>query len=289
VNPFSLLNKTHSQMLGTFILWFGWYGFNSCSTLSITSPEASRTAALAAVNTTLAAGFAGVTALFFNMWYVERQTGEATFNLVFAMNGVLAGLVSITAGCGVMEPWAAMITGICAGLIYWWVSRLLIKLCLDDAVDAIPVHGANGIWGVISVGLFASPDRLSDAYGNNEHVGIFFSIAEGKFDITLLAIQLVGIIFIVSWVFFMLMPFFIWLNYIGWFRADSLEELVGLDVSYHGGSAHVSEDVKSEYVKAFQKRKDEEDRKSTKTYDDDEDFADHNGDSMDRMANVQEL
>jgi ammonium transporter, Amt family len=138
---FFFLNSTQQQMLGTFILWFGWYGFNAGSALlSRTSSSMADVAALAAVNTTLAGGTAGIAALFLNLIVLERITGEPFFDVKYAMNGALCGLVSITAGCGVVEPWAAVVTGAVAGCLYLVGSRGLVKLRLDDAVDAIPVR-----------------------------------------------------------------------------------------------------------------------------------------------------
>lgn len=245
-------------MLGTFILWFGWYGFNSGSALLIGNEHTGKIAAISAVNSTLSAGVAGVTALFVNLWYLEKTTGEAFFDLKYAMNGTLAGLVAVTAGCGVMEPWAAVITGFIAGLLYIVGSRGLVRLRLDDAVDAIPVHMVNGLWGLISVGLFASPLRLQMCYGRSIHVGWFYSIRNGEFsDMNLLSVQLVGILFIVGWVFVIMFPFFIWLDWKGWFRADPLEELVGLDTSYHGGLALLTqhESIEPEYITAFKQQR----------------------------------
>ena len=130
-------------MLGTFILWFGWYGFNGGSALLLDVEDPGPIAALAGVNTALAGGSAGVTALLGNVLYLERTTGEPIFDLMYAMNGSLCGLVAITGGCGVMEPWAAVVTGLVAGLLYIARSRTLVAFRLDDAVDAIPVHMAQ--------------------------------------------------------------------------------------------------------------------------------------------------
>jgi Amt family ammonium transporter len=171
------------------------------------------------------------------------------------MNGSLSGLVAITAGCGVVEPWAAVVIGMVAGWIYIYTSDLLVRLKIDDAVNAIPVHMFNGMWGVISVGLFTSPRLLLKAYGREKHVGWFYSWGRGSSDATLLASQIVTLLCVVGWTFFTMMPFFIWLNYMGWFRADSLEELVGLDISYHGGGPQAKGDVKKEYVDAYNRHK----------------------------------
>mmetsp|Transcript_36215 Transcript_36215/g.55354 ORF Transcript_36215/g.55354 Transcript_36215/m.55354 type:complete len:555 (+) Transcript_36215:360-2024(+) len=247
------------QVLGAFILWFGWYGFNAGSITTVTKDGNGKIASLAAVNTTLAAASGCVSALFTNLIIKERKTGEATFNLIRAYNGCLAGLVSITAGCAVLEPWAAIITGFIGGLLYLGVSTLLVRLRLDDAVDAIPVHMTNGVWGLISVGLLASTNRLEAVYGRSEHPGWFYSWSQGSADGTLLGIQLCGILFIGSWVTVIMLPFFLWLNYLGWFRADSLEEVVGLDISYHGQSfgSGSEERISSEYIEAYNRRKEE--------------------------------
>ena len=247
--------KYFLQVLGSFILWFGWYGFNVGSTGEITNAAASETAALAGVNTTLAAASGGVAALFANLIYVERKTGEATFNLNFAMNGCLGGLVCITAGCALMEPWAAIVVGFIAGLLYLWFSNVLVKKCIDDAVDAIPVHMINGFWGLIAAGLFAAPRHMERVYGTSENVGWFYEWGRGSGNFNLMGCQLIGALFILAWVTAIMLPFFIVLNYLGWFRADALEEIVGLDISYHGGSYQSAEAVKDEHLAAFNKRK----------------------------------
>lgn len=246
-------------MLGTFILWFGWYGFNAGSALTGDGPEIYKTASLAAINTTLSGGTAGLAALFLNLWLLERLTGEPFFDLKYAMNGSLCGLVAITGGCGVVEPWAAVAIGFISGILYIFGSRLLVRLRIDDAVDAIPVHMFNGIWGVLAVGLFASPGRLELAYGRSQHPGWFYSLPV-KSDGTLFAAQLVGLLFIMGWVFVIMFPFFVWLDWKGWFRSDALEEIVGLDTSYHGGLALLSGDegVNPEYISAYKKKKEEQ-------------------------------
>ena len=240
-------------------LWFGWYGFNAGSALTTNSPEIHNLMAVAAVNTTLAGGMAGLVALFTNYFVQERATGEPVFDLVVAMNGSLAGLVAITSGCGMFEPWAAVIVGACAGILYLIGTRWLIHMRLDDAVDAIPVHMFNGLFGLVSVGLFASPRKLYLAYGKEmPHYGLFYSWYHGHSDAHLLAAQLVGALFVVGWVLLTMMPFFIWLDWRGWFRSDPLEEIVGLDTSYHGGLIlGGDEDVNPEYISQYNDKKKE--------------------------------
>lgn len=128
---------------------------------------------------------------------------------------------------------------------------------LDDAVDAIPVHMFNGMWGLIAVGLWGSPQRLEAAFGRSDHPGLFYSWRLGDSDGRLLGAQLVGMLFIIGWVMFIMLPFFVWLDWRGWFRSDPLEEIVGLDTSYHGGLALVQgeEAVNPEYITAFQKQR----------------------------------
>jgi Amt family ammonium transporter len=244
-------------MLGTFILWFGWYGFNSGNAfVREWSPEAGDHAALAATNTTLAAGTAGIVALLSNLWWLERATGEAYFDLQYTMNGSLTGLVAIAAGCGVVEPWAAVVTGFFAGLVYMLGSRLLVYIRIDDAVNAIPVHLLGGIWGVLSVGLFASPTRLESVYHRSDHPGLLYSWHNRDSDGTLIGIQIVGLLFIIGWVMVIMVPFFIWLDWKGWFRSDPLEEIVGLDTSFHGviTGSH-DESINPEHIEAFKKRR----------------------------------
>lgn len=271
------------QMLGTFILWFGWYGFNPGSALLLTSTlNTGGIAARAAVNTTLSAASAGVSALFTNLWIEERLTGEAKFDLLMLMNGAISGLVSVTAGCPVYEPWAAVVVGMIAGWLYMGVSKLLLKVRIDDAVDAIPVHLAGGTWGMIAVGFFATPSNMLEVYGHDTHYGWFYSLANGSFDAHLLAAQLTAILFIFSWVVFLMFPFFIWLNYMGWLRADSLEELVGLDISYHGGSGLHNDEVKPEYIEAFNKKRGRPTFHEQPTYGEEEDVNYVNGDEHDQ-------
>ena len=156
----------------------------------------------------------------------------------------------------VVEPWAAVVIGMCAGWIYMYTSALLIRFRIDDAVDAIPVHMFNGMWGMIATGFFAAPRLMRQAYNTDAHVGWFYSLGRGSFDASLLLSQFVAVLFICAWTFFIMMPFFIWLNYMGWLRADSLEELVGLDISYHGGTTGgEKEGVKKEYVEAYKRHK----------------------------------
>jgi Amt family ammonium transporter len=142
--------------------------------------------------------------------------------------------------------------------LYLFGQWALIKLRLDDALDAIPMHMLNGIWGMISVGFFASPRRLEVANSRVfPHVGWFYSLRNGSADAHLLAAQIIGVLFILDWVMAIMLPFFIWLDWKGWFRSDLLEELVSLDTSYHGGLFLGSDNCKvnPEYISQFRKQR----------------------------------
>jgi hypothetical protein len=131
-----------------------------------------------------------------------------------------------------VEPWAACVIGIIAGWVYMAGSRLLLHFKIDDAVDAIPVHMCGGTWGLLAAGLFSSQPRLLAAFGRDSHTGFLYSLGRGSLDAQLLLNQIVALLFLMSWAFVTMYPFFKLLNYVGWLRADSLEELVGLDMSF---------------------------------------------------------
>jgi ammonium transporter, Amt family len=224
------------QVLGTFLLWFGWYGFNTGSVHFISCKTFADVAALSALNTTLGAASGSVAALGVSAYWSLQKTGEVSFDLPCTLNGCLSGLVAITAGCALFEPWVAMLVGSAGGLLYVGASKTLLHFHIDDGVDAIPVHLFNGIWGVIAVGLFAAPSRMEAVFERSDHVGLLYSWSRGSGDARLLMANLVGILFIVVFVTGIMLPFFLAINYLGWFRADPLEEIVGLDIRYQGHS-----------------------------------------------------
>ncbi|KAL7573928.1 hypothetical protein ACA910_001940 [Epithemia clementina (nom. ined.)] len=236
-------HSTALQVLGTFILWVGWYGFNPGSALMITTENAAQTAALCTVTTTLAAATGCVTAMFSDSILESCKTGETSYDLTMAMNGALSGLVAVTAGCAVVEPWAAILIGAIGGWSYMGMSKLLIKLRIDDAVDAVPVHLANGMWGIFAVGFFAKGELMTIAGFNAEHQGVLYG-GDGN----LILAQFSAICFILGWVGSVMTPFFFVLNLAGMFRVPALEEDVGLDISHHRGAAYELDGPKKEHV-----------------------------------------
>ena len=214
-------------VLGTFILWFGWYGFNPGSMLAINTyvEVVSRTA----VTTTLSAAAGGVASLMWN--YAKSKT----WDLSQACNGVLSGLVGITAGCSVVDPSAALLCGVLAAIIFDLGSTLLLKLHIDDPLGAAPMHGFCGAFGVIFVGLFARDTYVNQAYGPSGQVqyGLFFGGGA-----KLLACQCLGVICIIAWVAVTIGSLFALMKAIGILRVPVDEEILGLDVSHHGGKAY---------------------------------------------------
>lgn len=187
--------------------------------------------------------FSGISAMLTDTVIGMMTTGETAYDVGYTMNGILGGLVAITAGCSVVDPWAAVVIGIIAGWVYLGFSKFLIMMKIDDAVDAIPVHFANGMWGCLAVGLFARPECVAAAYSDLDAGGIFY----GKSG-DLLLCQICGILWICAWVFAIMTPFFMMLNFLGLFRVDELEEEVGLDISHHKGSAYNMAGPKDEDV-----------------------------------------
>ena len=155
------------------------------------------------------------------------------------MNGCLTGLVAITAGCATVETWAAVIIGFFAGLFYLLGSFALVKLRIDDAVDAIPVHMVGGAWGVLAVGLFSNPERMAVAFpGLGEHSGWFYEWGQGSGNFTLMGIQIIAVLFVFGWTSVTMGVYFYVLNIFGLLRIDPLEEEVGMDISRHKGSCY---------------------------------------------------
>ncbi len=142
-------NNLPMASVGAFILWFGWYGFNPGSTLSAMDMQG---IGRVAANTTLAACAASLAAMVLPLWFGPNK---GKFDLAFTINGLLAGLVAITCPCYWVSPAGAIGIGLVAGIILYYSTLLLEHYRIDDPVGAVPVHGINGIWGTISLGLFA--------------------------------------------------------------------------------------------------------------------------------------
>ena len=198
--------------LGTFILWFGWFGFNAASTISGMEFEK---ISLIMLNTNLAAA-AGLLSAILLVW---KKFGKP--DLSMAMNGALAGLVAITASCAFVSPLASILIGSIAGVLIVFAVGFIDKLLVDDPVGAIAVHGVNGVWGTLAVGLFHT--ELGVFYGGGFHQ---------------LFIQTVGIVSIVTFVVSTMYVVFKMIDVTVGLRVSREEELRGLDIGEHGMEAY---------------------------------------------------
>jgi Amt family ammonium transporter len=216
VNPIPGHSMTLAT-LGVFVLWFGWFGFNPGSTMAAIPEDIARIA----VTTTLAAA-AGAIAATITSWIA---IGKPDLSMI--LNGSLAGLVAITAPCAYVSAGSSLIIGFIAGIIVVVFVIGFDRWGIDDPVGATSVHLVNGIWGTLSVGLFASPP-FAGAEGQPP-VGLFFGGG-----ITSLANQLVGVVSVGAFTFFL--SWIVWIiikSTIG-IRVSREEELRGLDISEHG-------------------------------------------------------
>lgn len=229
------------MLLGIFILWFGWYGFNPGTAIAITYD--SNVTALSAVNTTLSAATGCLTVLIISLYQSYKDFGIMCWDLYTAGNGVLSGLVSITAGCAVVAPWASVIIGAIGGIIYLLSAYVVLYvLKIDDPLDAAPIHAGCGIWGLLSVGLFAEKNYMDLVY-HFEKDNRYYGVLIGG-DLNIIGNSIAGIIIICIWVLINMLPFFYLLKKIKLLRVAPFEEHEGLDVSHHGGSAYPNDRIK---------------------------------------------
>lgn len=187
--------------LGGFILWIGWFGFNGGSTVRATVDIG-----LITLNTHLSAAAGAVGAILF----VTMRRRPIFVSTV--VNGSLAGLVGITAGCASMEPHFALVTGLMSGVLAMVGSKLLESLQLDDVVDAVSVHAFAGAWGTLAAGLFKSGDLF-----NAEQI----------------IVQIIGIVAGFAWAFPLALLMYWIINKTVGLRADTIDEQRGLDYSEH--------------------------------------------------------
>ncbi|KJS30544.1 MAG: ammonium transporter [Desulfatitalea sp. BRH_c12] len=191
--------------LGVFILWMGWFGFNPGSTT-----VADKSIALIFVTTNLSACTGAVAALF-TSWL---KFGKPEIGMT--LNGALAGLVAITAGCANVSPGSAILIGAVAGVLVVLSVLFFERIRVDDPVGAVSVHGVNGAWGTLAAGLFNA----------------------GGTSMALVGVQLLGIAACFIWAFPMAFGMFKLVDKIVGLRVSPEEELEGLDVTEHGGVAY---------------------------------------------------
>lgn len=202
--------------LGVFILWFGWYGFNPGSTLSGTSTDIARVA----VTTTLAGAAGGVGAMMISWIWFKKPDASMT------MNGILAGLVAITAPCAVVSPGAAVVIGLIAGLLVVISVEFIDKvLKIDDPVGAVSVHMVNGIFGTLAVGIWGNVDGVA--------IGVLHG---GGFN--QLSVQMLGVLAVGVWTSISSFLLFLAIKKVFGLRVTKKEELMGLDITEHRAEAY---------------------------------------------------
>ncbi len=206
--------------LGVFILWFCWFGFNGASTVSM-SGESANLAGSVFMTTNLAAAAATVVTMIFT--WVKYGKPDVSMTL----NGSLAGLVAITAGCDVVTPAGAAIIGMIAGVAVVVGIEFVDKvLKIDDPVGAVGVHCINGALGTLLTGLFAA---VPMAEGNPDFTGLLYG---GNFEF--FGVQLLGIVCIIAWVAVTMIVVFEIIKHTVGLRVSPHEEVVGLDIEEHG-------------------------------------------------------
>lgn len=194
--------------LGTFVLWLGWFGFNPGSALGITDFQL---VSLIVVNTDFAATTGAITAMALARLYIKKWDASMAFN------GALGGLVAITAPCAFVTPYASLLIGVIAGILTFYGVELMERLRIDDPVGAFPVHGINGIFGTLAVGLWAIEGGLFHGGGWQQ-----------------LGAQAVGVLAAIAFVFpVSLLMFFLIDRTLG-LRVSDEAESTGLDLEYHG-------------------------------------------------------
>jgi Amt family ammonium transporter len=205
-------------LLGCFILAFGWFGFNPGSTLGA-SGNGSLRIGLVAVATMLASASGAITAMFYT-WIRSKKPDPGMMG-----NGLLAGLVAITAPSGHVSPLNAFVIGIVAGVLVCWAVPFFDRIRVDDPVGAISVHGVNGLWGQIAVGLFADGTMN---YGGTTVTGLFYG------DGSQLIAQLVGAAVCFVWAFGISWIFFTVQKAVMGIRVSEADEIAGLDLPEMG-------------------------------------------------------
>jgi Amt family ammonium transporter len=197
--------------LGCLILWLGWYGFNPGSVLAMTEAVP-----YIAVTTTLGAAGGGIAGTLIS----QMHSGKP--DLTMTINGILAGLVGVTAGCDGFPMWAAWVVGFIGGALVVYAVSLVDSIGIDDPVGAFSVHGIGGMWGTLAVGLF------------NKDAGLLFGKGFNQLGLQILGIFAYSIFTIVTaWLVWSILG-----ALSGGIRVHEKEEELGLDISEHGMEAY---------------------------------------------------
>jgi ammonium transporter, Amt family len=208
-------------VLGTLILWFGWFGFNPGSTLGVATGGRVGFFGYVALTTNLAAAAGGVGGICV-AWLVLRKP-----DVSMMLNGVLAALVAVTAACGFVAPWAAVLIGFVAAAIAVVAVPLVERLGIDDPIGAVAVHGLAGVWGTLATGLLAVP-ALAATVGVG-HGGLLYTGSPYQ-----LGVQALGLVAVGAFTFSASFGSLWALNRLWGIRVEQHVETAGLDVAEHG-------------------------------------------------------
>lgn len=222
-------------LMGVIVLLFGWFGFNGASTLAATDTQF----AVIIANTTIAAAFGTVVA----MLYVMKRLGKPDPSMFG--NGLLAGLVAITAPCAFVSPWAAAVIGSIAAIIVVEAVLFIERRGVDDPVGAVAVHGVCGIWGVLAVGLFANGKYGGDWNGTGSKTLNVYGLFYGHGGAGQLVAQVIGALTICIVMFGIAYAFFKISDKVmkGGIRSDRDTELAGLDIPDMGVNGYNDENL----------------------------------------------
>ena len=212
-------------VLGTIILWFGWFGFNPGSTLGVVTGDRVGFFAYVALTTNLAAA-AGAVSGALTAWLVLRKP-----DISMMLNGVLAALVAVTAASGFVAPWAAIVIGLVSGVIAVVGVRAVERIGIDDPIGAVAVHGASGVWGTIATGLFALPAlaaTLKTGQGGFVYTGSLHQVW----------VQLIGLGAVGAFAFSTSFACLWTLKRLFGIRVEEEAETAGLDLSEHGSPGY---------------------------------------------------
>ncbi|XP_074585351.1 ammonium transporter 1 member 2-like [Curcuma longa] len=240
-------------VLGSFLLWFGWFGFNPGSFLTIFKsygPSGSihgqwSAVGRTAVTTTLAGCAAALTTLF------GKRLQNGHWSVVDVCNGLLGGFAAITSGCSVVDPWAAIICGFVSAWILIGLNALATRFKYDDPLEAAQLHGGCGTWGILFTALFARKKYVNEVYPghDNRPYGLFMG-GGGR----LLGAHIVAILVNIAWTSATMGPLFYVLNKLRLLRITAEDETQGMDFTRHGGFAYVyhDEDSTTQHLATFQ-------------------------------------
>jgi len=229
-------HSTTLMSLGASILWFGWYGFNCGSTLAISG--SANVAGKVAVTTTCSAASGCFMAV------VLGRVFEKSFDIGVVLNGIIAGLVGVTASCALIDVWHSFLIGAIAACVYYCMHNVLLRLGIDDPLDAFPIHGCCGCWGLIAVGIFctdanvqyAGYPNVNDACARGEQFGV----------------QIIGALVIICWTLVNASLTFAAVKYTMGLRVSWDVEAEGLDRSEHGMAGYNDETIPPSPVHTLQ-------------------------------------